>query len=324
VLSGRVASGFSPKITCRYVRLKADATGKLAEKARATKVRSTESQRALPPSAYRELVARALAEDIGSGDVTTEATVSSDARGQGVLVAKSALVLAGLAVAAEAFAQVDRTATLIGHVADGTACEPGTVLGEVRGPARALLTAERVALNFLQRLSGVATTTRRFVEATGGRITILDTRKTTPTLRVLEKYAVRVGGGTNHRTGLYDAFLIKDNHIRLAGGVGEAVRRARRSHPDLTVEVEAQSLQQVDQALEAGVDVLLVDNLPLEAVTEAVARARGRARVEISGGVTLDRIPALAATGADFVSVGALTHSAPAADISLEIEVERP
>jgi nicotinate-nucleotide pyrophosphorylase (carboxylating) len=269
------------------------------------------------------LVSRALAEDIGAGDVTTEATVPASARGHGVFLAKSPLVVAGMAVAAAAFEIVDPAAVLTSRVDDGTACEPGTVLAEVRGPARALLTAERVALNFLQRLSGVATITRRFVEASGGRITILDTRKTTPTLRALEKYAVRVGGGTNHRFGLYDAFLIKDNHIRLAGGVGPAVDRARGFRPDLAIEVEAQSLQQVDDALAAGVDVLLVDNLPLEAVREAVRRARGRAKVEISGGVTLDRIPALAVTGAEFVSVGALTHSAPAADISLEIEIER-
>ena len=276
----------------------------------------------LNPSAYRDLVASALAEDIGSGDVTTEATVTADVRGHGVLVAKSALIVAGLAIAGEAFAQVNRATSLTRRVNDGAACEPGAVLGDVRGPARALLTAERVALNFLQRLSGIATVTRQFVEAAEGRITVLDTRKTTPTLRALEKYAVRVGGGTNHRFGLYDAFLIKDNHIRIAGGIALAVQHARRSRPDLQVEVEAQSSEQVDDALAAGVDVLLVDNLPVHEVAEAVARARGRARVEISGGVTLDRIPALAATGADFVSVGALTHSAPAADISFEIEIE--
>ena len=274
-------------------------------------------------SAYRELVGRALAEDVGTGDVTTLATVPATARGHGVLLVKSPLVVAGIAVATAAFELADPAAVLIARVHDGTACERGSIIGEVRGPARALLGAERVALNFLQRLSGIATMTRRFVEAAGGRITILDTRKTTPTLRALEKYAVRVGGGTNHRFGLYDAFLIKDNHIRLAGGIASAVRGARRLRPDLPVEVEAQSLGQVDEALAAGVDVLLVDNLPLEAVREAVGRARGRSRVEISGGVTLDRIAALADTGADFVSVGALTHSAPAADISLELELER-
>ena len=179
----------------------------------------------LNPSAYRDLVASALAEDIGSGDVTTEATVTADVRGHGVLVAKSALIVAGLAIAGEAFAQVNRATSLRRRVNDGAACEPGAVLGDVRGPARALLTAERVALNFLQRLSGIATVTRQFVEAAEGRITVLDTRKTTPTLRALEKYAVRVGGGTNHRFGLYDAFLIKDNHIRIAG---LCVERAKR------------------------------------------------------------------------------------------------
>jgi nicotinate-nucleotide pyrophosphorylase (carboxylating) len=275
-----------------------------------------------PGVEYRELISRALAEDIGGGDVTTEAIVPAQARGHGLLLAKSPLVVAGMSVAAAAFELVDPRAVLRGHVPDGTQVEPGTVVGEVRGPARALLSAERVALNFLQRLCGVATMTRRFVQASGGRITILDTRKTTPTLRALEKYAVRMGGGTNHRFGLYDAFLIKDNHIRLAGGIAAAVRKARQLRPDLAVEVEAQSLEQVDEALAARVDVLLVDNLPLDTVQEAVRRARGRAKIEISGGVTLDRIEALAATGADFVSVGALTHSAPAADISLEIELE--
>ena len=277
---------------------------------------------ALSPSVYDDLVSRALAEDVGAGDVTTEATVPADARGRGVLLAKSPLVVAGMGVAAMAFALVDRSAVLTARVADGTTCEPGTIIGDVRGPARALLTAERVALNFLQRLSGIATITRRFVEASAGRVTILDTRKTTPTLRALEKYAVRMGGGTNHRFGLYDAFLIKDNHIRLAGGIAPAVRRARQLRPDLAIEVEAQSLEEVDAALAVGVDVLLVDNLPVGAVREAVRRAGGRAKIEISGGVTLDRMEALADAGADFVSVGALTHSAPAADISLELELE--
>jgi nicotinate-nucleotide pyrophosphorylase (carboxylating) len=275
----------------------------------------------LVPSTYLDLVSRALAEDVGGGDVTTEATVRVDVRGRGVLLAKSPLVVAGMGVAAMAFALVDPDAVLTARMDDGTLCQPGTIIGEVHGPARALLTAERVALNFLQRLSGIATITRSFVDASGGRITILDTRKTTPTLRALEKYAVRVGGGTNHRFGLYDAFLIKDNHIRLAGGIAAAVGSARQLRPDLPIEVEAQSLEEVDEALDAKVDVLLVDNLPPDAVREAVRRARGRATVEISGGVTLDRLDALAHTGADFVSVGALTHSAPAADISLELEV---
>ena len=188
------------------------------------------------------------------------------------------------------------------------------------GSAAALLTAERTALNFLQRLSGIATRARRFVDAAGGRITVLDTRKTTPTLRVIEKYAVRAGGAANHRAGLYDAVLIKDNHIRLAGGVKAAVDRTRRHRPGLPIEIEAQSLAQVDEALAAGADRILLDNLTLEEIREAVARTHGRVPTEISGGVTLDRMPELAATGAGFVSVGALTHSAPAIDISFELE----
>jgi nicotinate-nucleotide pyrophosphorylase (carboxylating) len=274
------------------------------------------------PEGTLDLVRRALAEDVGRGDVTTEATVPPEAIGRGILLAKSALVVAGLDVAAAVFHEVDARTALVARASDGQGVSPMTIIGEVRGPARALLTGERVALNFMQRLSGIATMTRRFVDAAGGRITILDTRKTTPTLRALEKQAVRTGGGTNHRIGLYDAFLIKDNHVRLAGGIATAVARARGARPDLAVEVEAQSLAEVDDALAAGVDTVLVDNLPLDEIQEAVRRARGRAKVEISGGVTLDRMAALAATGADFVSVGALTHSAPAADISFEIEIE--
>ena len=229
--------------------------------------------------------------------------------------------MAGLDVAEAVFQSVDGAVSMTRRVEEGTRCEPGTVLAEVAGPARALLTGERVALNFLQRMSGIATLARRFVSAADGHLTILDTRKTTPMLRAIEKYAVRVGGAQNHRFGLYDAFLIKDNHVRLAGGIGAAIARARALKPGLPVEVEAQSLAEVDDALAAGVDTLLVDNLTPDDVREAVRRTRGRARVEISGGVTLDRIETLAATGADCVSVGALTHSAPAADISFEIEL---
>ncbi len=196
----------------------------------------------------------------------------------------------------------------------------GEEVGEVIGLARTLLVAERTALNFLQRLSGIATRARAYVDASGGRITVLDTRKTTPTLRVLEKHAVAAGGATNHRIGLYDAILIKDNHVRLAGGVAAAVARCRASRPDLRLEIEAQSLEQFDDALVAGADIVLVDNMPLDEVREAVRRAAGRVKIEISGGVTLDRIPELASSGADYVSAGALTHSAPAIDISFEIE----
>jgi nicotinate-nucleotide pyrophosphorylase (carboxylating) len=187
-----------------------------------------------------------------------------------------------------------------------------------------MLTAERTALNFLQRLSGIATVTRRFVDAAWGRTTILDTRKTTPTLRVLEKYAVRAGGGTNHRSGLDDGVLIKDNHVRLAGGVAAAVRRMRDRKLEMPIEVEAQSLDEVNEAIESGADIILVDNLPFEQIREAVRRTRGRTKVEISGGVTLDRVVQLASTGAEYVSVGALTHSAPAVDLSFELEPEQP
>jgi nicotinate-nucleotide pyrophosphorylase (carboxylating) len=274
----------------------------------------------LDPALYREVVRRALAEDLGWGDVTTEATVPPELRAKGIILAKSPCVIAGLDVAAEVFLQLDPGCAFDRRKKDGDRCEPGDVVAEVRGAAAAMLTAERTALNFLQRLSGIATITRRFVDAAGGKIVVLDTRKTTPTLRALEKYAVRAGSGTNHRAGLDDGILIKDNHIRLAGGVAEAVKRMKDDDPEMPIEVEAQSLEQVDEALAAGVDCLLVDNLPADVIKEAVRRAQGRVKIEISGGVTLDRLPELAATGANYVSVGALTHSAPAADLSFELE----
>lgn len=274
----------------------------------------------LHPDEYREIVRRALDEDIGSGDVTTEATVGADRRARGVFLVKADCVVAGLDVALEAFRLLDPGIGATVHRRDGDRCQAGEEIAEVSGPARALLVGERTALNFLQRLSGIATRARRFVDAAGGRIVVLDTRKTTPGLRVLEKYAVRAGGAANHRAGLFDAVLIKDNHIRLAGGVAEAIARMRESRPGMPIEIEAQSLDEVDAALAAGVEILLVDNMSTEEIRAAVTRARGRAKVEISGGVTLERIPELAATGADFVSVGALTHSAPAVDISFELE----
>ena len=274
----------------------------------------------LDPALYREIVRRALAEDLGWGDVTTEATVAADVRAKGIILAKSPCVVAGLDVAAEVFTQLDPGCAFERRRQDGDRCEPGDIVADVHGGAAAMLTAERTALNFLQRLSGIATVTRRFVDAARGRIIVLDTRKTTPTLRALEKYAVRAGGGTNHRSGLDDGILIKDNHIRLAGGVAEAVKRMKDDDPEMPIEIEAQSLEQVDEAIAAGVDCILVDNLPLETIREAVRRVQGRAKIEISGGVTLDRIPELAATGANYVSVGALTHSAPAADLSFELE----
>jgi len=271
---------------------------------------------------YPDIVRAALAEDVGEGDVTTVATVDAGVQGRGVFVVKADCVIAGLDVAIETFRQAGagEEARVTLSKSDGDCCRRGDVVAEIIAPARTLLTGERTALNFLQRLSGIASLTRRFVDAAGGRITILDTRKTTPTLRALEKYAVRAGGGTNHRFGLFDAVLIKDNHVRLAGGVGAAVARSRARRPDLMIEVEAQTLAEVDEAVAAKADIILVDNMTTADIRTAVNRAGGRAKIEISGGVTLDRIPELASTGADSVSVGALTHSAPAVDISFEIE----
>jgi len=276
----------------------------------------------LDPALYREAVRRALAEDLGWGDVTTEATVDPALHARGTIVAKCDCVIAGLDVAAETFRQLDPGALFTAALADGDRTVRGTVVANVRGAAGAMLTAERTALNFLQRLSGIATLTRRFVDAAAGGIMVLDTRKTTPTLRALEKYAVRAGGGTNHRSGLDDGILIKDNHIRLGGGVAEVVRKMKAARQEMPIEIEAQSLQQVDEAVAAGADVILVDNMSLDEIREAVRRIGGRAKVELSGGVTLDRIPALALTGANYVSVGALTHSAPAADLSFELELD--
>ena len=274
----------------------------------------------LDPGQYREIVRRALAEDFGWGDVTTENVIDRNQKAHGILMAKGACILAGLDVASEAFRQMDPAVAITVHRRDGERCEAGTVLAEYRGFAAAMLTAERTALNFLQRLSGIATLTRQFVDAADGRITVLDTRKTTPLLRALEKYAVRAGGARNHRSGLDDGILIKDNHVRLSNGIANAVTRMRKANREMPTEVEAQSLEEVDEALRAGADIVLLDNLSTPAIVEAVNRCRGRAKTEISGGVTLSRMRELAATGADSVSIGALTHSAPAIDISFEIE----
>jgi nicotinate-nucleotide pyrophosphorylase (carboxylating) len=273
----------------------------------------------LDPGLYREVVRRALAEDFGWGDITTESIVPREQRARGVLVAKSPCVIAGLDVACEAFRQLDPGVVVSRHGSDGARVTAGFEIAEMLGQAAALLTAERTALNFMQRMSGIATLTRQFVDAAGGGIVVLDTRKTTPLLRVLEKYAVRAGGGTNHRFGLDDGVLVKDNHIRLAGGVKEAVSMMRKKIRDKPIEIEAQSLAQVNEALGAGVDIILLDNLSTPDIIAAVKCCRGFAKTEISGGVTLQRMEELAATGADFVSVGALTHSAPAVDLSIEI-----
>jgi nicotinate-nucleotide pyrophosphorylase (carboxylating) len=279
--------------------------------------------RAIEPLAvddYRDLVRRALAEDVGRGDITTAGTVDGSRRVNAVLLAKSRCVIAGLDIVRETLGQLDASIEMIVRQQDGSLCDPGTIVAAFKGRADALLIGERTALNFIQRLSGIATLTKQFVEAAASRIVVLDTRKTTPLMRALEKYAVRAGGGTNHRFGLDDGVLIKDNHVRLAGGVVTAVQRMRAANRNLPVEVEAQSLCEVDAALAAGADIVLLDNLSTAEIIDAVGRCRGKARTEISGGVTLARMPELAATGADYVSIGALTHSAPAADLSFEIE----
>jgi nicotinate-nucleotide pyrophosphorylase (carboxylating) len=277
--------------------------------------------------AVTELVAAALAEDLGRGDLTTDATVPADARGRAKIVQKQPGVVFGLDAAAEAF-RLTRAGDLDKLIVEGTWSEtvPRQV-AVVSGPARGLLAGERVALNLLGHLSGVATLTARFVEAArseGGRAVILDTRKTTPLLRLLEKAAVRAGGGQNHRMGLDDAILIKENHIALAGGLTEAVARAREAHPEMPVEVECRNQAEVEAALGTGAARLLLDNMDLDGLRSAVAArdaaGSSAATLEASGGVTLETVGAISATGVDFVSVGALTHSAPALDLSMLLE----
>ena len=276
----------------------------------------------LPPEAYRELVRQALAEDRGKGDATSAATITTGSRARGTIIAKSDLVVAGIDVAAEAFRQLDSAAVFEVLWGDGSRVQPGDVVAAISGDAHALLEAERTALNFLQRLCGIATLTAKFVDTSKGLITVLDTRKTTPGFRALEKYAVRCGGGTNHRQRLDDGILIKDNHKRLAGGVGPATTRAMQASGGLPVEVEVENLEELDAVLQTGVPRILLDNFTTYDIREAVKRVNGRAELEISGGVTLERIPELATTGAQYVSIGALTHSAPAADLSFELEPE--
>jgi nicotinate-nucleotide pyrophosphorylase (carboxylating) len=267
-----------------------------------------------------EIVARALAEDLGSGDVTTAATVSVGARARAVIVQKAPGVVFGYDVVEATFRALDESALIERLAPEGQWREGGEVLA-VEGRARALLSAERTALNFLQRLSGVATMAARCVAAVKGTgATILDTRKTTPGLRALEKAAVASGGATNHRAGLYDAILIKENHAALAGGVDAAVRRARAYAPSLALEVECRSLAEVDEALGEGAPRILLDNMSVAELAEAVVYVAGRAELEASGGVRLETIREIASTGVQFISVGALTHSAPALDLSLLLE----
>ena len=270
-----------------------------------------------------ETIRRALAEDIGTGDITTLLTVPMDTLAEGTIVAKAPGVVAGLTAALETFLEINPSLDIVEHLQDGATVSPGTVLVTIEGGARHILIGERVALNFLQHLSGIATKTARFVALTAGtKARIVDTRKTTPGLRAFEKYAVRVGGGYNHRSGLYDAILIKDNHIQVCGGITAAVQAAFSQAPHtMTVTVECDSLEQVDEAVTAGADIVLLDNMSLEKLAEAVAFVAGQAAVEASGGVTEETVAAIAQTGVDIISIGALTHSAPALDISLDLEL---
>lgn len=268
-----------------------------------------------------EVVSRALAEDIGPGDVTTAACVPADARAEGRIIAREGGVICGLDVAREVFRQVDAETQVELCSRDGDAVEAESLVATVQGLAASVLTAERVALNFLQRLSGIATLAREFTRAVAGTdARIADTRKTTPGLRALEKHAVRCGGGRNHRFGLYDGVLIKDNHIQAAGGITPAVRAARESAPHtLRIEVEVTNLEEFDEAQQAGADAVLLDNMSLEQMREAVARRRSGVVLEASGNMTLERVGAVAGAGVDLISVGALTHSARALDLSLDL-----
>jgi nicotinate-nucleotide pyrophosphorylase (carboxylating) len=265
-------------------------------------------------------VLAALAEDIGAGDVTTEATVPEDAVGTAELLVKEPGVVCGLRAAESTFRALDPEIRFDALASDGDVVdEPPAVVARATGSERAILTGERVALNFVGRLSGIATLTRRYVAAVDGTGTaVLDTRKTTPGLRALEKHAVVCGGGRNHRFGLDDAVLVKDNHLRAAGSVADAIRLVRTAS-DLPIEVECETLDQVSEALEAGVEAILLDNMTIIELREAVALTAGRARLEASGGVSLDTIRAIAETGVDEISVGALTHSARSLDVSLEL-----
>lgn len=269
------------------------------------------------------LIALAIAEDIGPGDATSEAVLPASLTLRGRIVAKSTGVIAGLPVAEAVFSRVDPTLCFTPHVQDGVRVVPGDLVAEVVGPGRGMLAAERIALNFLQHLSGIATLTWAFVDRVAGtRATILDTRKTHPGYRVLEKYAVRMGGGQNHRLSLHDMLLVKDNHIEAAGSLTAAVERARAAHPDLPVEVEVKDLEELREALALDVagrlpDRIMLDNMDLDQMRAAVRLAAGRVELEASGGVSLERVAAIAATGVDYISVGALTHSAPALDLSM-------
>ena len=276
----------------------------------------------MEPLLLEEIIRRALAEDIGHGDITTEVTVDPEVEGKAIIVAKEDLVLCGIDVFLEVFLTLDPSIDFSCEFMDGESIANGNIIAELAGPLATLLTGERVALNLLQRMSGIATLTSKYVKAVSGtKAWILDTRKTTPGLRVLEKYAVTVGGGHNHRFGLSDGILIKDNHIAAAGGIKKAVESARYLAPHtLKIEVECSTIAQVKEALAVGADIIMLDNMDNKTMKAAVKTIAGKALVEASGNMSLERVAAVAQTGVDFISVGALTHSAPAIDISMRVK----
>ncbi|MFF2912626.1 carboxylating nicotinate-nucleotide diphosphorylase [Paenibacillus sp. NPDC057934] len=269
-----------------------------------------------------------LREDVGSGDITTQTTIPAGHESKGIIHAKESGVICGLPVAELVFQVVDPSLTFTAHVQEGQKLEKGTVIAEVEGSTHAILTGERLALNLMQRLSGVATRTSSFVQELEGLSTrLVDTRKTTPGHRMLEKYAVRVGGGANHRFGLYDAVMIKDNHIKGAGGIRQAIDRARNNIPHtMTIEVETENLEQVEEALAAGADIIMLDNMSTDMMKEAVARIKAKAphvRTEASGNVSLETLRGMAETGVDVISVGRLTYSFSSLDISLDLNAKK-
>jgi nicotinate-nucleotide pyrophosphorylase (carboxylating) len=275
----------------------------------------------MPAASLAGLIDLALAEDVGSGDVTTQAIVPADVQGTAEIVVREAGVVCGLEVALEVVRRLDPAASMEVLVPDGAAIhDPPGVAARLTGSLAALLTAERTLLNLMQRMSGIATATRRYAEAIEGTgVELLDTRKTAPGMRALDKHAVACGGGVNHRAGLFDAALIKDNHVAAAGGVAAAIRAVRDRHPQLPVEVEVDTLEQLDEALGERADAILLDNMDIATLREAVRRATGRARLEASGGITLQTLRDVAETGVDAISVGALTHSVRALDVALEV-----
>lgn len=271
--------------------------------------------------AIQELIERALEEDLKTGDATTNAIVDEELQARAVWIAKEQGIVAGLEIARRVFQNLDPELEWKPRLEEGNSVEPGTEVVELQGACRAILSAERIALNIAQRMSGIATMTDRYTEAVGDYpAKILDTRKTAPGLRLLDKYAVAAGGGTNHRMGLYDMAMIKDNHIVAAGGIGQAVQKVRKQYPELKIEVETTSIDEVKEALAAGADIIMLDNMSTAQMKKAVALIDGEAKTEASGNITLENVREVAATGVDYISVGALTHSVKAFDISQQLQ----